>query len=198
MKKHKAWLSIVLLFVAAFFIIGPTGEIFKNHIFIGIVSILVGVLIVAGVVLSLLSRLGVNIKLPRKAEKAAPAAAPAPAATVRPTMTMRVSNSDTEEEGDAIVPSGTYRYEYSAVRLFRPDGECDPVPDVGSDIDLETEPENPYDSGAVKAVYGSSLVGYLNRGKLQDMMRDKINRGEKICAILTKGGEHPQLWIGVD
>lgn len=196
-KKHKAWKTAVLLFVAAFFIIGPTGENFKDHIFIGIVSILVGVLIVAGVVLSWLSRLGVNIS-PRKAEKAAPAAAPTPAAAVRPTMTMRVSNSDTEEEGDAIVPSGTYRYEYSAVRLFRPEGECDSVPDVGSEIDLETEPENPYDSGAVKAVYGGGLVGYLNRGKLQDMMRDKINRGEKICAILTKGGEHPQLWIGVD
>ena len=172
MKKHKAWKTAVLLFVAAFFIIGPTGENFKDHIFIGIVSILVGVLIVAGVVLSWLSRLGVNIS-PRKAEKAEPAAAPTPAAAVRPTRTMRVSNSDTEEEGDAIVPSGTYRYEYSAVRLFRPEGECDPVPDVGSEIDLETEPENPYDSGAVKAVYGGGLVGYLNRGKLQDMMRDK-------------------------
>ena len=194
--KHKAWLSAVLLFVAAFFIIGPTGENFKNHIFIGIVSILVGVLIVAGVVLLWLSCLGVNS--PKKAEKAAPTAAPSPAATVRPTMTMRVSNSDTDDEDGAFVPSGTYRYEYSAVRLFRPEGECDPVPDVGSYIDLETEPENPYDSGAVKAVYGGGLVGYLNRGKLQDMMRDKINRGEEICAILTKGGEHPQLWIGVD
>ena len=65
MKKHKAWKTAVLLFVAAFFIIGPTGENFKDHIFIGIVSILVGVLIVAGVVLSWLSRLGVNIS-PRK------------------------------------------------------------------------------------------------------------------------------------
>lgn len=197
MKKQKTWISVALFFVAAFFIIGPTGENFKDHVFTGILSILVGVLIVAGVALSWLSRLGVNIS-PKKAEKAAPTAAPSPAATVRPTMTMRVSNSDTDDEDGAFVPSGTYRYEYNAVRLFRPEGECDPVPDVGSDIDLETEPENPYDSGAVKAVYGGGLVGYLNRGKLQDMMRDKINRGEEICAILTKGGEHPQLWIGVD
>lgn len=197
MKKHKAWKTVVLLFIAAFLIIGPLSN-FKDDIVFNVIALIIGILIVAGVVLSWLSRLGVNIKPPRKAEKAAPAAAPNPAATVRPTMTMRVSDSDTEEDGDAIVPSGTYRYEYSAVRLFRPEGECDPVPDVGSDIDLETEPENPYDSGAVKAVYGSCLVGYLNRGKLQDMMRDKINRGEKICAILTKGGEHPQLWIGVD
>lgn len=197
MKKHKAWKTVVLLCLAAFFIIGPLSN-FKDGIVFNIIGLIIGILILAGVVLSWLSRLGVNIKLLRKAEKAAPAAAPAPAATVRPTMTMRVSNSDTEEEGDAIVPSGTFRYEYSAVRLFRPEDECDPVPDVGSDIDLETEPENPYDSGAVKAVYGGGLVGYLNRGKLQDMMRDKINRGEKICAILTKGGEHPQLWIGVD
>lgn len=196
MKKHKAWKTVVLLCLAAFFIIGPLSN-FKDGIVFNIIGLIIGILILAGVVLSWLSRLGVNIS-PRKAEKAAPAAAPTPAATVRPTMTMRVSNSDTEEEGDAIVPSGTFRYEYSAVRLFRPEDECDPVPDVGSDIDLETEPENPYDSGAVKAVYGSCLVGYLNRGKLQDMMRDKINRGEKICAILTKGGEHPQLWIGVD
>ena len=196
MKKHKAWKTVVLLFIAAFLIIGPTGN-FKDHILAGIISILIGVLIVAGVVLSWLSRLGVNVKPSRKAEKTTPAAAPTPAATVRHTMTMRVSNSDTDDE-DALGPSGTYRYEYSAVRLFRPEGECDPVPDVGSDIDLETEPDNPYDSGAVKAVYGGGLVGYLNRGKLQDMMRDKINRGEKICAILTKGGEHPQLWIGVD
>lgn len=197
MKKHKAWISVVLLFIAAFFIIGPTGN-FKNHIFAGIISILVGVLIVAGVVLSWLSRLGVNIKPSRKSTQTTPAAAPTPAASVRPTITMRSSRSDEDDEADVPVPSGTYHYEYSAVRLFRPEGECDPVPDVGSDIDLETEPENPYDSGAVKAVYGSCLVGYLNRGKLQDMMRDKINRGEKICAILTKGGEHPQLWIGVD
>lgn len=196
MKKHKAWKTVVLLCLAAFFIIGPLSN-FKDGIVFNIIGLIIGILILAGVVLSWLSRLGVNIS-PRKAEKAAPAAAPTPAATVRPTMTMRVSDSDTDDEEGTLVPSGTYRYEYSAVRLFRPEGECDPVPDVGSEIDLETEPENPYDSGAVKAVYGGGLVGYLNRGKLQAMMRDKINRGEKICAILTKGGEHPQLWIGVD
>lgn len=187
MKKKKTWISIALLFVAAFFIIGPTGENFKNHIFTGILSILVGVLIVAGVVLAWLSRLGVKVK-PEKQKKTP---APSSAAT-------GAEEADEENDESIFLPTGTYRYEYEAVNLFRPEDECDVLPDLGSNVDLETEPENPYDSGAVKAVYGGGLVGYLNKGKLQDMMRDKLNRGEDICAILTRGGKRPQIWIGVD
>lgn len=192
MKKHKAWKTAVLLFVAAFFIIGPTGENFKNHIFIGIVSILVGVLIVAGVVLSWLSRLGVNVS-PKKAEKAAPAAAPSPAAAVRPTMTMRVSNSDTDDDFN----STGWKYEYKNVGLYRPKDVTAPMPPLGECVVLIPDPENPYDSGAVKALYDNETVGYMNRGKLQDMIRDKFGKAA-ICTKVTRADDKLEIWIGID
>lgn len=192
MKKHKAWKTVVLLCLAAFFIIGPLSN-FKDGIVFNIIGLIIGILILAGVVLSWLSRLGVNIKLPRKAEKAAPAAAPAPAATVRPTMTMRVSNSDTDDEFN----STGWKYEYTNVGLYRPKDVTAPMPPLGECVVLIPDPENPYDSGAVKALYDNETVGYMNRGKLQDMIRDKFGKAA-ICTKVTRADDKLEIWIGID
>lgn len=192
MKKHKAWKTVVLLFIAAFLIIGPLSN-FKDDIVFNLIALIIGILIVAGVVLSWLSRLGVNIKLPRKAEKAAPTAAPTPAATVRPTMTMRVSNSDTDDEFN----STGWKYEYTNVGLYRPKAVTAPMPPLGECVVLIPDPENPYDSGAVKALYDNETVGYMNRGKLQDMIRDKFGKAA-ICTKVTRADDKLEIWIGID
>lgn len=192
MKKHKAWKTVVLLFIAAFLIIGPLSN-FKDDIVFNVIALIIGILIVAGVVLSWLSRLGVNIKLPRKAEKAAPAAAPAPAATVRPTMTMRVSNSDTDDDFN----STGWKYEYKNVGLYRPKDVTAPMPPLGECVVLMPDPENPYDSGAVKVLYDGETVGYMNRGKLQDMIRDKFGKAA-ICTKVTRADDKLEIWIGID
>ena len=191
MKKHKAWKTVVLLCLAAFFIIGPLSN-FKDGIVFNIIGLIIGILILAGVVLSWLSRLGVNIS-PRKAEKAAPAAAPTPAAAVRPTMTMRVSDSDTDDDFD----STGWKYEYKNVGLYRPKDVTAPMPPLGECVVLMPDPENPYDSGAVKAFYDGQTVGYMNRGKLQDMIRDKFGKAA-ICTKVTRADDKLEIWIGID
>ena len=74
-------------------------------------------------------------------------------------------------------------YEYDDVKLYIVPGQ-EPVFDdleLGMDIDFIQEPNNKYDSRAVFAAtsassgYGQKKIGYLYRGKLQDMVNDFID-----------------------
>lgn len=184
MKKHKTWKTVVLLCLAAFFIIGPLSN-FKDGIVFNIIGLIIGILILAGVVLSWLSRNGINVMPVAKKEKTKKSAVDEVFADV--------SDLDT---GDDFEP--TWKYEYTNVGLFRPKDVTTPMPPVGEYVGLMPEPENPYDSGAVKAVYGGETVGYMNRGKLQDMIRDKYANDAAICAKVTRADDKLEIWIGVD
>lgn len=72
------------------------------------------------------------------------------------------------------------KYSYTNVRVFTPDSLNfdSSLIEVGKCISLQTEPSNPYDKNAV-AVYRMNVkVGYLYRGKLQDMANDYLHRYE--------------------
>lgn len=54
----------------------------------------------------------------------------------------------------------------------------------GTEVDLIQEPDNAYDPRAVAVMDGSDCIGYLYRGKFQDMANDFIEAGKPIIAIV--------------
>ena len=99
-------------------------------------------------------------------------------------------------------PRGTYDYEYEAVGLYRPEGVAE-IPKIGDTLLLAEQPENPYDDKTVVAqrVKDGKIedVGYMNKGKLRDMVRDFIeSETGTVCAIVTRADEKLEVWIGMD
>ncbi len=79
-------------------------------------------------------------------------------------------------------------YEYTDVKICLIKGQ---EPDltaiqVGSIIKLEQEPLNQYDNKAVMLKIGTTKIGYMYRGKLQDMANDFLKRNEYIVAYVSK------------
>ena len=79
-------------------------------------------------------------------------------------------------------------YEYTDVKICLIRGQ---EPDlttiqVGSIIKLEQEPLNQYDNKAVMLKIGTTKIGYMYRGKLQDMANDFLKRSEYIVAYVSK------------
>ena len=73
-------------------------------------------------------------------------------------------------------------YEYSDVGVFVPDTSIFDRPDVveGATVTLRQEPTNKYDNSAVAVVIGRKRIGYLYRGRLQDMANDWLYRGDSV------------------
>ena len=99
-------------------------------------------------------------------------------------------------------PRGTYDYEYEAVGLYRPEGVAE-MPKIGDTLLLAEQSENPYDDKTVVAqrVKDGKIedVGYMNKGKLRDMVRDFIeSETGTVCAIVTRADEKLEVWIGMD
>ena len=94
---------------------------------------------------------------------------------------------------------GEYDYGYDRVGLYRPEGAVDYMPVVGEPVTLELEPDNPYDSEAVVAkVYGKK-IGYMNRGKLKNMVVDFLNSATgEVVAEVTRADERVEIWMGLN
>lgn len=72
-------------------------------------------------------------------------------------------------------------YQYDFVRIAMPNKEC---LSLGDYLSLESEPDNQYDPQAVKISSGIDKIGYLFRGKLQDMSNDFIKKSWPIEAFV--------------
>lgn len=88
-------------------------------------------------------------------------------------------------------PENTYKndaYVYNHVDLCIISDQ--PKPDlrrvkVGDYLNLVQEPENPYDHRAVRVeTLSGRKLGYMYRGKLQDMANDFIDRGDEITVTV--------------
>lgn len=103
------------------------------------------------------------------------------------------------EAKPAATNYGEYDYDYDRVGLYRPEGAVDYMPMVGEPVTLELEPENPYDSEAVVAkVYGKK-IGYMNRGKLKNMVVDFLNSATgEVVAEVTRADERVEIWMGLN
>ena len=94
----------------------------------------------------------------------------------------------------------TCKYSYEHVSLYRPE-DVDPMPPLGASLMLEREADNPYDPEAIRAVKwskdGVKVYGYMNKGKLRDMVSDFLDRGETILTKVTRADDKLEIWIGM-
>ena len=56
----------------------------------------------------------------------------------------------------------------------------------GKSLTFEQEPTNPYDTKAIKIIFGGAKVGYVYRGNIQDMINDWISRGDTFVGYINK------------
>ena len=103
---------------------------------------------------------------------------------------------------EIIPPNGRKdMYAYDSVKLaVPPNAACytdyDNIP-FFADLSLEAEPENPHDNKAVKVMYGEEKIGYLFRGRLQDMFHDFSKRGDSYVAnFLGENAQgYPEIYL---
>ena len=78
------------------------------------------------------------------------------------------------------------KYSYDHVKVCQIESEkCDIANlKIGLEVFVKQEPENKHDPKAVKLECKGCKIGYLYRGKMQDMVNDFENRGEIILAYI--------------
>lgn len=84
------------------------------------------------------------------------------------------------------VKRGYYvKYHYDDVEAAVRDRYADHALQPGDALKFIPEPNNQYDAGAVAIYHGADKVGYMYRGRLQDMCRDFTERGDKVAGIVV-------------
>ncbi|MGI6019788.1 MAG: hypothetical protein ACOX8M_13565 [Marvinbryantia sp.] len=68
-----------------------------------------------------------------------------------------------------VVDDHILSYQYKQIKIAFP---CREKVELGNFIDFEQEPDNDYDSNAVKILCSADTVGYICKGRLQDMIND--------------------------
>lgn len=86
-----------------------------------------------------------------------------------------------EDDGDIA-----YRYKNVGVFVLHTDVFGHPALVEGASVTFRQEPENTYDHNAVAVVIGRKRIGYLYRGKLQDMANDWLERGDTVCGRVVR------------
>ena len=103
-----------------------------------------------------------------------------------------VPKTDEEKTGD-------HDFEYTRVGLYRPDSFTGELPRVGQDIYFEEEPTNPYDAEAILArTSGGEPVGYLNKGKLRNVVRRALDGMDDIDAQISRIDGRLECYIAID
>lgn len=75
-------------------------------------------------------------------------------------------------------------YSYEDVKIYMPNKDDFPFENFmpGDDVEFKKEPDNEYDSNAVAVYWKMQKIGYIYRGKMQDMINDYIYTR---CPILS-------------
>ena len=103
-----------------------------------------------------------------------------------------VPKTDEEKTGD-------HDFEYTRVGLYRPDSFTGELPRVGEDVYFEEEPTNPYDAEAILArTSGGEPVGYLNKGKLRNVVRRALENMDDIDAQISRIDGRLECYIAID
>ncbi len=77
------------------------------------------------------------------------------------------------------------KYTYDYVKIYRPDVSFKELFDYDS-LNVLQEPQNKYDEKAIVLKFCENTVGYLYKGKLQDMANDYISKGYEVHAQIQK------------
>lgn len=78
------------------------------------------------------------------------------------------------------------RYHYQDVNVYMPNPQAMDMPglEVGAEVILWQEKTNQYDCNAVAVVFGGYIIAYLNKGKLQSIVNDWLNKGMPVRAMV--------------
>lgn len=85
-----------------------------------------------------------------------------------------------------IINGWALKYKYDECMFLSDCSVEDLAGKTGETLDIVLEPENEYDPGAVALFLKGKRIGYVHRGRLQDMIHDWIDRDEKIICYLHK------------
>ena len=98
-----------------------------------------------------------------------------------------------------VIDGKALKYSYEAPLVMLPDvcGVADLIGKTGKSLDIVLEPENEYDSRAVALYLEGKKIGYVHKGRLQDMIHDWIERGDEIlCCLKRLTAEDAYFLIG--
>lgn len=163
----------VWLVIGGLVVLGCLIALLKNHPWLWFVLLAAAVALIVRAILK---------KKQRKAEEQAAVDA-------------AVKNMEIEEKKAELVAGlketaagMDWDYVYERVGIYRPEGAVDELPNVGDLVMFEFEPENPYDSEAVRAVkLGGGKIGYMYRkGNMRNMVTDFLKNDWSIYAEVTK------------
>lgn len=98
-----------------------------------------------------------------------------------------------------VIDGKALKYSYEAHLVMLPDvcGVADLIGKTGKSLDIVLEPENEYDSRAVALYLEGKKIGYVHKGRLQDMIHDWLERGDKmLCCLKRLTAEDAYFLIG--
>lgn len=98
-----------------------------------------------------------------------------------------------------VIDDMALKYSYEAHLVMLPDvcGVADLIGKTGKSLDIVLEPENEYDPRAVALYLEGKKIGYVHKGRLQDMIHDWIERGDEIrCCLKRLTAEDAYFLIG--
>ena len=98
-----------------------------------------------------------------------------------------------------VIDGKALKYSYEAHLVMFPDvcGVADLIGKTGKSLDIVLEPENEYDSRAVALYLEGKKIGYVHKGRLQDMIHDWLERGdEMLCCLKRLTAEDAYFLIG--
>ena len=165
----KKTLSTICLVLAIIFALGTIGCMDTDPAAAGFGIFCTIVLILAWLLL-------------RKSKKAA---APAKASSAKPAAAKKTpAKARSHASGLPALPGRTVKYTYDDVEIAMAD-KFFPIVDLQFDdlLTLKQEPENVYDDKAVAIYRGTDQLGYLYRGRLQDMANDWLDRGDPVYGL---------------
>ena len=122
------------------------------------------------------------------------------------TVTLSGTNTISEDDRNFLtIPDEGYylKYHYTDVevcwfldKFYVPKGGIK----AGNRVIFVQEPTNPYDAKAVLLMFVPQRApfGYLHRGRLQDMVNDYINRGDKVTARVSYFSYTPRPVMKID
>lgn len=98
-----------------------------------------------------------------------------------------------------VIDGKALKYSYEAHLVMLPDvcGVADLIGKTGKSLDIVLEPGNEYDPRAVALYLEGKKIGYVHKGRLQDMIHDWIERGDEIlCCLKRLTAEDAYFLIG--
>ena len=189
-KKSKVWRTVF----GVLFILSGIGAIGKHSFWVILACLVIGAALIPW-------------KAFRKSKAVEPKEAeggnsgtPEELKSESPEATGTAAKAPEEVAREVALAGQACRYSYERVGLYRPE-DVEPMPPLGSSLLLEREEDNPYDQKAVRAVKwtseGVKVYGYMNKGKLRDMVSDFLDRGDPVMTKVTRADDKLELWIGM-